>query len=57
MDIHQIDGIGPNVSLKDTWIKMKENNIKTLPILRDEELLVLFQPETLRHLIWMYMII
>ena len=26
MDIHQIDGIGPNVSMKDTWIKMKENN-------------------------------
>ena len=39
MDIHQIDGVGPNVSLKDTWTKMKENNIKTLPILRDEELL------------------
>ena len=39
MDIHQIDGIGPNVSMKDTWIKMKENNIKTIPILRDEELL------------------
>ena len=39
MDIHQIDGVGPNVSMKDTWIKMKENNIKTIPILRDEELL------------------
>ena len=39
MDIHQIEGVGPNVSLKDTWTKMKENNIKTLPILRDEELL------------------
>ena len=39
MIIHQIEGVGPNVSLKDTWTKMKENNIKTLPILRDEELL------------------
>lgn len=38
MDIHKIDGVEPNVSIRDTWIKMKENNIKTLPILKDDEL-------------------
>ena len=38
MDIHKIDGIEPNVSIKDTWAKMKENNVKTIPILKDEEL-------------------
>lgn len=38
MDIHKIDGVAPNVSIRDTWNKMKENNIKTLPVLKDEEL-------------------
>lgn len=38
IDIHKIDGVGPQVSIKDTWEKMKENNIKTIPILKDEEL-------------------
>ena len=38
MDIHKIDGVAPNISIKDTWAKMKENNIKTLPVLKDEEL-------------------
>lgn len=38
IDIHKIDGVGPQVSIKDTWAKMKENNIKTIPILKDEEL-------------------
>ncbi|MEO2238837.1 putative manganese-dependent inorganic diphosphatase [Dorea sp. YH-dor226] len=38
MDIHKIDGVEPNVSIRDTWIKMKENNIKTIPILKDDEL-------------------
>ena len=38
MDIHKIDGVAPNLSIKDTWAKMKENNIKTLPVLKDEEL-------------------
>lgn len=38
MDIHKIDGVEPNVSIKDTWAKMKENNVKTIPILKDEEL-------------------
>ncbi|MCI9237051.1 putative manganese-dependent inorganic diphosphatase [Lachnospiraceae bacterium 50-23] len=38
MDIHKIDGVDPNVSIKDTWAKMKEQNVKTIPILKDEEL-------------------
>ena len=38
MDIHKIDGVEPNVSIRDTWKKMKENNVKTLPVLKDEEL-------------------
>lgn len=38
LDIHKIDGVSPNVSIKDTWAKMKENNIKTIPVLKDEEL-------------------
>lgn len=38
MDIHKIDGVAPNVSIRDTWEKMKENHVKTLPVLKDEEL-------------------
>lgn len=37
MDIHKIEGVAPNVSIKDTWTKMKENNVKTIPILKDED--------------------
>ena len=28
MDIHKIDGVTPDVSIKDTWAKMKANNNK-----------------------------
>lgn len=38
MDIHKVEGVEPNVSIKDTWAKMKEQNVKTLPILKDGEL-------------------
>lgn len=38
IDIHKIEGVEPNVSIKATWEKMKEQNVKTLPILKDEEL-------------------
>lgn len=38
MDIHKIDGVEPNVSIKDTWQKMKKNNIKTIPVLKEGEL-------------------
>lgn len=39
IDIHKIDGVAPNLSIKDTWAKMKENHIKTLPVLKEEELM------------------
>lgn len=38
MDIHHLEGVGPNVSIRDTWEVMKENNVKTLPVLKDEEM-------------------
>lgn len=38
LDIHKIEGVAPNVSIKDTWAKMKENNIKTIPVLKEDEL-------------------
>lgn len=38
IDIHKIEGVEPNVSIKDTWEKMKEQHVKTLPILKEEEL-------------------
>ncbi len=38
MDIHKIDGVETNVSIKDTWAKMKEYNVKTIPVLKDGEL-------------------
>ena len=38
IDIHKIEGVAPNVSIRDTWAKMKEENIKTVPVLKDDEL-------------------
>lgn len=38
VDINNLDGVGPNVSIRDTWEVMKENNVKTLPVLKDGEL-------------------
>ena len=38
IDIHKIDGVDPQLSIKETWEKMKENNVKTIPVLKDEEL-------------------
>ena len=38
IDIHKIEGVEPNVSIKATWEKMKEQNVKTLPILKEDEL-------------------
>ena len=37
MDIHKIDGVEPNVSIKDTGAKMKENNVNTIPIMKEDE--------------------
>lgn len=38
MDIHKIKGVEPNVSIKATWEQMKENGVKTIPVLKDGEL-------------------
>lgn len=38
IDIHKIEGVDPNVSIKDTWAKMKKENIKTVPVLKEDEL-------------------
>lgn len=38
MDIRQIEGVRGNVSIKDAWARMKEENIRTLPITRNNRL-------------------
>lgn len=38
MDIHKTKGVSPNTSIKEAWELMKAENIKTLPVLRDDEL-------------------
>ncbi len=38
IDIHKIEGVAPNVSIKDTWAKMKEQQVKTIPVVKDGEL-------------------
>ncbi len=38
IDIHKIEGVDPNISIKDTWAKMKENQVKTIPVVKDGEL-------------------
>lgn len=36
MDVRDVEGIGPKVSIKKAWGLMKENNIKTLPVVENE---------------------
>jgi len=38
IDIHKTKGIGPNISIKDTWAKMKDEQVKTIPVVQGEEL-------------------
>lgn len=38
MDIHKIEGVDPNMSIKDIWEKMKEHHVKTIPVVKDGEL-------------------
>lgn len=38
LDIHKIEGVDPSVSIKDTWAKMREYHVKTIPVVKDEEL-------------------
>lgn len=37
MDITRVEGIHSNVSIKEAWRLMKERNIKTLPIIENQE--------------------
>ena len=39
MDIHKIKGVDPSVSIKDTWEQMKKNSVKTVPVLKEGELI------------------
>ena len=38
MDIRQIEGVSGHMSIKDAWARMKDENIKTLPVTRGEKL-------------------
>lgn len=39
MDVHKIKGVDPNVSIKDTWELMKKEGVKTVPVLKEGELI------------------
>ena len=39
MDIRNIEGADPNISIKDIWDQMHERDTKTMPILKDGELI------------------
>lgn len=38
MDIHEIEGVDPNTSIKETWKKMRDGDHKTMPVITDGEL-------------------
>ena len=38
MDIHRVQGVPGNLSIKEIWKMMKEANMKSMPITRDEHL-------------------
>ena len=38
VDIRKIEGVSSQASVRDAWNTMRENNIKTLPVLRDHKL-------------------
>ena len=38
LDIHKITGVDPGVSIKEAWELMKSQSVKTLPVLKDGEL-------------------
>lgn len=38
LDIHKITGVAPGVSIKEAWELMKTQSVKTLPVLKDGEL-------------------
>lgn len=38
LDIHEIEGVDPNTSVKEAWTKMREGGHKTMPVLKEGEL-------------------
>ena len=38
LDIHEMPGLKPNASIRDTWECMRQEQAKTLPIVKDDEL-------------------
>ena len=38
MDIRQIEGVRSNASIRDAWARMKQENIRTLPVTRNDRL-------------------
>ena len=38
LDIHKITGVDPGVSIREAWELMKSQSVKTLPVLKDGEL-------------------
>ena len=38
LDIHEMPGLKPNASIRDTWERMRQEQAKTLPIVKDAEL-------------------
>ena len=38
LDIHEMPGLKPNASISDTWERMRQEQAKTLPIVKDDEL-------------------
>ena len=38
MDIRQIEGVRSNASIREAWTRMKQENIRTLPVTRNDRL-------------------
>lgn len=38
LDIHEMQGLKTNASIRDTWERMRQEQAKTLPIVKDDEL-------------------
>lgn len=38
LDIHEMPGLKPNATIRDTWERMRQEQAKTLPIVKDDEL-------------------
>lgn len=38
LDIHEMQGLKPNASIRETWERMRQEQAKTLPIVKDDEL-------------------